>query len=81
MLALDDLVRDEHGEVVLFNDSGLARPGAQHHDHRDRGGLAGRHVTAAGEDVSGFRYLAFANGLKLYYQPGLDLDHPRRAAA
>ena len=36
-------------------------------------GEAGRHVTAAGEDVSGFRFIAFANGLRLYYQPGLDL--------
>ena len=36
-------------------------------------GEAGRHMTAAGEDVSGFRYVAFANGLRLYYQLGLDL--------
>ena len=28
---------------------------------------------AAGEDVSGFRYLGFDNGLKLYHQPELDL--------
>ena len=36
-------------------------------------GEAGRDVTAAGEDVSGFRYLLFANGLRLYFQPGLDV--------
>ena len=36
-------------------------------------GEAGRHQTAAGEDVTGFRYITFEGGLKLYYQPGLDL--------
>jgi hypothetical protein len=30
-------------------------------------------VTAAGEDVSGFRYMAFDNGLKLYFRPELEL--------
>ena len=36
-------------------------------------GRATRHKTAAGEDVSGFRYVAFDNGLKLFYQPDLEL--------
>ena len=73
MLALDDLMRDQNGEVVLFNDSGLRSLGAQHGLGRGRGrARPGKHVTAAGEDVSGFRYLLFANGLRLYYQPGLD---------
>ena len=59
MLALDDLVQDENGEVVLFNDSGLAGAGGQHGHDRDRGGRGrAAHVTAAGEDVSGFRYIA-----------------------
>jgi hypothetical protein len=73
MLALDDLVRDQDGEVVLFNDSGLRALALSTTTVVVEEGLAGRHVTAAGEDVSGFRYLAFANGLRLYYQPGLDL--------
>jgi hypothetical protein len=79
MVALGDLIRDQHGEVVLFNDSGLRALALSTTTIVIEEGLAGRHVTAAGEDVSGFRYLTFANGLKLYYQQGLDiviLDEP-----
>ena len=78
-LDLGDLVSDKEGEVVLFNDSGLrslvVRTSAEVVDE----GEAKRHVTAAGEDVTGFRYVAFDNGLKLYYQPDLELvlQHPR----
>lgn len=73
ILALDDLVQDENGEVVLFNDSGLRALTVSTVAIVVEQGEAGRHVTAAGEDVSGFRYIAFANGLRLYYEPGLDL--------
>ena len=73
MLALSDLVHDQDGEVVLFNDSGLRALAISTATRVIEEGEAGRHVTAAGEDVSGFRYLAFANGLRLYYQPDLDL--------
>lgn len=73
ILALDDLVQDENGEVVLFNDSGLRALAVSVATAVIEEGEAGRHVTAAGEDVSGFRYIAFANGLRLYYQHGLDL--------
>jgi hypothetical protein len=73
ILALDDLVQDENGEVVLFNDSGLRALAVSTETMVIEEGEAGRHVTAAGEDVSGFRYIAFANGLRLYYQHGLDL--------
>ena len=73
MLALDDLMRDQNGEVVLFNDSGLRALALSTDLPVIEDGEAGRHVTAAGEDVSGFRYLLFANGLRLYFQPGLDV--------
>jgi hypothetical protein len=73
MLALEDLVRDQAGEVVLFNDSGLRALALSTATLVVEEGQAGRHVTAAGEDVSGFRYVAFADGLRLYYQQGLDL--------
>jgi hypothetical protein len=73
MLALDDLVRDPNGEVVLFNDSGLRALAVSTASAVVEDGQAGKHVTAAGEDVSGFRYLLFANGLRLYYQQGLDV--------
>ena len=36
-------------------------------------GRAGAHVTAAGEDVSGFKFVTFDNGLTLYFEAGLDL--------
>jgi hypothetical protein len=73
ILALDDLVQDENGEVVLFNDSGLRALAVSTAATVIEQGEAGRHVTAAGEDVSGFRYIAFTNGLRLYYEPSLDL--------
>jgi hypothetical protein len=73
VLSLADLVRDENGEVVLFNDSGLRALAVSTDATVVAEGEAGRYVTAAGEDVAGFRYLSFDNGLKLFYQPGLDL--------
>ena len=75
MLALADLMGDSNGEVVLFNDSGLRALSLELSTDVVivEEGRAGRNVTAAGEDVSGFRYLRFDNGLKLYHQPELDL--------
>ena len=78
MLALTDLLQDANGEVVLFNDSGLRSLALSTDALVVAEGQATRHVTAAGEDVSGFRYVAFDNGLKLFYQPGLDLVLGRR---
>lgn len=75
MLALADLMGDPNGEIVLFNDSGLRALALELSTEVAivEEGHAGRNVTAAGEDVSGFRYLRFDNGLKLYHQPDLDL--------
>ncbi|NJO38102.1 MAG: hypothetical protein HC871_11430 [Rhizobiales bacterium] len=36
-------------------------------------GRAATHRTSAGEDVSGFNYVTFENGLTLYFEEGLDL--------
>jgi len=36
-------------------------------------GAVDHHVTAAGDDVAGYRYVAFDNGKTLYYQDTLDL--------
>src|SRR3712207_6256985 len=82
ILALDDLVRDANGEVVLFNDSGLRALAVSTDAAMGGEGRVTRHKTAAGEDVSGFRYVAFDNGLKLFYQPDVELllmhdDHQR----
>ena len=73
MLALADLLSDQNGEVVLFNDSGLRALALSTDSAVVAEGEAGRYQTAAGEDVTGFRYITFEGGLKLYYQPGLDL--------
>lgn len=73
ILALADLMRDQNGEVVLFNDSGLRALAVSADVAVVAEGEAGRHQMAAGEDVSGFRYVVFEGGLKLFYQPGLDL--------
>ena len=72
-LALADLVSDARGEIVFYNDSGF-RSLAIRTDRVVVGeGRAGTHVTAAGEDVSGFKFVTFDNGLTLYFQAGLDL--------
>lgn len=72
-LHLADLVSDGNGEVVLFNDSGLRALAVASDAPVVAEGNVGRHVTAAGDDVSGFHYLTFESGLTLYYQHGLEV--------
>ncbi|MDX6752107.1 hypothetical protein SH611_20060 [Geminicoccaceae bacterium 1502E] len=72
-LAATDLMQDENGEVVLFNDSNLRSLALTSEAGIVAQGEARDHVTAGGEDVSGFKYLTFENGLTVYYQPHLDL--------
>ncbi len=79
-LALADLVSDAHGEIVFYNDSGFRSLTIR----TDRGvvgeGRAGAHVTAAGEDVSGFKFVTFDNGPTLYFEAELDLILVRASA-
>src|SRR5690606_28556971 len=72
-LTLSELVGDANGEVVIFNDSGL-RTLALHAEAAvvEKGQVA-KHVTAAGEDVSGYNYVKFDNGVTLYFPDDLDL--------
>jgi hypothetical protein len=72
-LALADLVSDAQGEVVVFNDSGFRTMAIRTEAVVLADGQVDRHVTASGEDVSGFHYVTFDNGLTLYYPDGLDL--------
>jgi hypothetical protein len=72
-LALSDLVGDANGEVVVFNDSGFRTVLLRTSAAVVAEGEAAKHVTAAGEDVSGFKYVKFANGVTLYFPDGLDL--------
>jgi hypothetical protein len=72
-LALADLVSDANGEVVVFNDSGFRTMAIRTEAAVTADGRVQRHVTASGDDVSGFNYVTFDNGVTLYYPDGLDL--------
>lgn len=72
-LELSDLVRDTNGEIVLFNDSHLPTMAVRVETAPIESGEIGRHVTAAGDDVSGYRFVAFDNGTKLFYHMSMDL--------
>ena len=80
-LTLSDLVGDANGEVVIFNDSGFRAVAIRTDVAVVAEGAAAKHVTASGEDVSGFKYVKFDNGVTLYFPEGLDLilksDPPR----
>lgn len=72
-LALSDLVADADGEVVFFNDSGLRRLAIATDAAVVGDGRAGVHRTAAGQNVRGFCFLTFDNGVTFYYEAGLDV--------
>ncbi|MEM7022478.1 MAG: hypothetical protein AAF637_07760 [Pseudomonadota bacterium] len=73
LLAMSDLIADDQGEIVFFNDSNARRLVVSTNAAVVAEGQSGRHRTSAGEDVSGYRFVAFDSGVKLYYQSGLDL--------
>ena len=72
-IALADLVADANGEVVVLNDSGFRTMAVRTHAAVTADGRVKKHVTASGEDVSGFSYVTFDSGVTLYYPEGLDL--------
>jgi hypothetical protein len=72
-LAMSDLVADANGEIVLFNDSGLRRLAIATDAAVVGDGRSGAHRTATGQDVGGFRFLTFDNGVRLYYEAELDV--------
>lgn len=72
-LTLSELVGDAHGEVVIFNDSGFRTVSLRTGAAVVAEGEVAKHVTAGGEDVSGFKYVTFDNGVTLYFPDGLDL--------
>ncbi len=78
-LALADLVADANGEIVFFNDSGFRSLAVRTDRRVVADGQAGAHVTAAGDDVSGFQFVRFDNGLTLYLEAGLHLILPDAA--
>jgi hypothetical protein len=72
-LALTDLVGDANGEVVIFNDSGLRTLALRTDSVVVAGGQSQSHVTAGGENVSGFNYVSFDTGVTVYFPEGLEL--------
>jgi hypothetical protein len=72
-LELADLLGDSNGEIVLFNDSHLPALAVRVDSAPVESGEVGRHFTAAGDDVTGYRFVAFDNGTKLFYQDSMDL--------
>ncbi|HRY22837.1 MAG TPA: hypothetical protein P5558_00600 [Geminicoccaceae bacterium] len=72
-LELTDLVQDSNGEIVLFNDSHLPALAVRALSQPIDTGAVGQHVTAGGDDVTGFRFVAFDDGTRLYYQDSLHL--------
>ena len=75
-LALTDLISDDNGEIVFFNDSGFRTLSIETDAQVVSKGQAASHRTAAGEDVSGFNYVTLENGLTLYFEDDLDLLLP-----
>jgi len=76
-LALEDLISDDNGEIVFFNDGGFRTLSITTGSSVVSNGQANSHATAGGEDVSGFQYVTFDNGTTLYYEEGLDLLLPQ----
>lgn len=66
ILSLADLLPDENGEVVIT--SGELAVTLVSDRAVQESGLAGVHHTAAGIDVSGFGYVAFAGGPTVFCQ-------------
>lgn len=72
-LKTSDLIGDDAGEIVFFNDSGVRTVGITADTPVVANGWSDAHVTAAGADVTGYRYVTFENGPTLFFEDGLDL--------
>ncbi len=65
VLDLQDLLPDSGGEIVIHS-AGLGIIGVSTGQTVTATGMTETHVTAAGEDVSGFRYYQLDGGITLY---------------
>ena len=72
VLTLSDLVPDEQGEIVLFNDADAPVMIAADLPVI-ASGLAEPHVTAAGIDVTGMHFSSFETGITVYHDPDIPL--------
>lgn len=69
-LDLGDLLSGDTGEVVLASEAQLSLTSTA---LVTDAGFVDQHMTADGEDVSGFAYLSFETGVTVYYPCGADL--------
>jgi len=65
-LALEDLIPDARGEIVILDHSGQDITMVTHEGVAAQG-VEDAHVTAAGLDVSGFSYCTFEGGITVFY--------------
>lgn len=65
VLDLKDLLPDSGGEIVIHG-AGLGMISVSTAQAVTATGMTDAHVTAAGEDVSGFRYYQLDGGITLY---------------
>ncbi len=72
VLDLKDLLPDSGGEIVIHG-TGVGTIGVSTGQVVTATGMAEPHVTAAGEDVSGFRYYQLDGGITLYCQADTSL--------
>ena len=70
--ALKELPPDEGGEVVIDSDAGTD-VSILSDDPIVARGVARHHVTDGGNDVSGFAYCRFADGITVFYPRRLSL--------
>jgi hypothetical protein len=73
VIHLADLVPDANRDIVLFNDSALRSLVLKTDVRVVERGRSGAHVTLGGDDVSGYTFLRFDNGLRLHVPAELDL--------
>lgn len=76
-ISLEDLISDDNGEIVFFNDGGFRTLSISTRSSVISDGQADSHSTVGGENVSGFNYVTFDNGMTLYFEEGLDLLLPQ----
>jgi len=73
ILRLDDMLADGNDEIVLLADSGQGQLALATDAEVVATGTAGDHVTADGQDVSGFAFVTFATGMTLFYPDDVEL--------
>lgn len=76
-LTLSDLISDNNNEVVLVSDPSFETLRLRVDSDVLSSGVVDSHITAGGQDVTGYHYLNFESGLTLYYGDGVELQlHP-----